>query len=225
MTSPLPRSDTFIFRILTSMALNARVVDLSTVKLTAMARRLQAAEGQQFEAGLRKKPLPDYEWRRLSLIGRSLKGGPSVLEVGPGRGYLSRMIAKGARYPRQEVVDIVAPPRSIAGKYGPGVTFRRESVADLPDPDGAFDTVLCFEVLEHLDDDTLPRALAQIRRVCARRLMVSMPFMEPLPLPAYHRQRFDPDRLQTLFPTATFTLLMKTPVTRVPWVMIEEIRS
>ena len=207
------------------MALNARVVDLSTVKLTAMARRLQAREAREFDSGLRKKPLPDYEWRRLSLIGRSLKGGPSLLEVGPGRGYLSRMIAKGGLYPRHEVVDIVNPPRSIAGKYGPGVTFRQESVAHLADPDAVFDTVLCFEVLEHLDDETLPLALAQIRRVCGRRLMVSMPFMEPEPLPAYHRQRFDPERLKALFPTAKFTLLMKTPVTRVPWVLIEEMRG
>lgn len=207
------------------MNLKARIIDLSTVPLTAMAGRLQAMEARQTESGQRKKPLPDYEWRRLSLVGRSLKGAPSLLEIGPGRGYLSRMIAKGGLYPRHEVVDIVGPPRNIAGKYGPRVKFRQESVADLADPDGAFDTVVCMEVLEHLDDDTLPRALAQIRRVCARRLIMSVPFMEPEPLPAYHKQRFDVARVRETFPAGRYSLLLKSPVTRVPWLLIEEILS
>lgn len=207
------------------MALRAGVVELSTVNLTPMARRMRAERIARYGEEKARRGFQDYDWQRLSYVGRRLKGAPSILEVGPGRGFLSRMIAKGGKYPRQVAVDVVDPPKSPKHKYGPGVEFRQQSVVDLPDPDGAFDTVLCMEVLEHLDDDALPRAIAQIRRVCARRLIISVPYLEPLPLPAYHRQRFDEARVKTLFPDAKYTLLLKTPVNRLPWLMIEETRA
>lgn len=204
------------------MPLKARIVQLSNVRLTPMARRLRAERDARWGEAQARKAFPDYEWQRLSYVARRLDGGPSLLEVGPGRGFLSRMIAKGGLYERQEVVDIVDPPRSLRAKYGPGVGFRQMSAADLPDAEGAFDTVLCMEVLEHLDDETLPRALEQVRRVCGRRLILSVPFIEPLPLPAYHRQRFDEGRIRAMFPNARYTLLLKEPVSRLPWLLMEE---
>ena len=204
------------------MALTASAVQLSLVRLTPAARRLRARREARMGQEAATLKFPDYEWRRISYVARRLKGGPSLLEVGPGKGYLSRMIAKGGLYPRQEVVDIVAPSKAVEKKFGAGVIFRQMSVADLPDPDRSFDTVLCMEVLEHLEDDVLPAALAQIRRVCARRLIMSVPFAQPLPLPSYHKQRFDADRLLEMFPKARFTLLFKEPVTRWPWMLIEE---
>ncbi len=207
------------------MTLRASIVQLSSVRMTPMALKMRAEREARWGEAVARKNFPDYEWQRLSFIGRRLKGSPSLLEVGPGRGFLSRMIAKGGRYPRQEVVDITPAPRSIKAKYGPGVVFRQESVTQLADADGAFDTVLCMEVLEHLEDGDFETALAQVRRVCARRLIITLPFAQPLPLPDYHKQRFDADRLERLFPDGRFTLLFKEPVTRWPWVMIEERRA
>jgi hypothetical protein len=79
-----------------------------------------------------------------------------------------------------------------------------------------------MEVIEHLPDGKLERVLAQLRRVAARRLIVSVPFCEPLPLPHYHQQQFTAERILSMFPTAKFTLFLKSPVTRVPWMLIDE---
>ncbi|WP_374273796.1 class I SAM-dependent methyltransferase [Brevundimonas sp.] len=202
--------------------MKAKIVQLSSVAMTPMALKIRAQRDARWGEAVARKNFPDYEWQRLSYVGRRLKGSPSLLEVGPGRGFLSRMIAKGGRYARHEVVDVAEAPNNVAGKFGPKVVYRRQSVTDLTDADGAFDTVLCTNVLERLDDEELARALDQLRRVCARRLIITLPFAQPLPLPDYLHQRFDTETLEALFPTGAFTLLFKEPVTRVPWVVIEE---
>lgn len=200
------------------MSLFGKIVDLTSVDIHPYAMTLREVAVQRNgseEAHDRKFPL--HDWQRLSHVFDLLRPGATCLEVGPGRGFLTKMLAQGRRYEHITAVDIVQ--RNAIPKT---VDFRIMSIADLRFEDRSFDTVLCMEVLEHLDDGVFETALANIRRVCRGQLIVTVPFLEPLPLPDYHKQRFDARRIRSVFPDAMHSILLKNPVTRVPWMLLEE---
>lgn len=200
------------------MSLFGRIVDLSSVDMHPYALALrEAAIARKGSAEEQDRAFPLYDWQRLSYVYGLLRPGSTCLEVGPGRGFLSKMLVQGKRYERLNAIDITqrnAIPKSVE--------FEIMSVADLRFEDRSFDTVLCMEVLEHLDDGLFSAALAHIRRVCRGQLIVTVPFMEPQPLPAYHKQHFDERRIRSLFPNALTSLLLKNPIVRVPWMLVEE---
>jgi SAM-dependent methyltransferase len=87
------------------------------------------------------------------------------------------------------------------------------SIGALCFANGAFDCVICTEVLEHLPHDVLSHATLEIARVSRRHCIISVPNRERLQFgrrtcPACrsslhahgHLQRFDPDRLASLLP-------------------------
>jgi len=96
----------------------------------------------------------------------------SVLEVGCGRGHLAGLLAAS-----HDVVacDMVIDPR-LADRFQ-AVRFREETLDGLSFADRSFDTVVCTHVLEHVRD--LPRAVAELRRVARRRLVVVLPRQRP----------------------------------------------
>ncbi len=98
--------------------------------------------------------------------------GERVLEVGCGRGYLAGILAQKWSV---TAVDIVIPAELPARK--PQVHFQQASVEHLPFADGTFDTVVCTHTLEHVQH--LDRAIAELRRVAARRLIVVVPRQRP----------------------------------------------
>lgn len=103
--------------------------------------------------------------------------GKRVLDYGCGSGYGSALIAETAR--RVTAVDVA--PEAIAYARS---KFAREDVLEfkaiepskrLPFADASFDTVISFQVFEHVRDTTL--YLSEIRRVLARggRLLLVTP--------------------------------------------------
>ncbi|MDH4197004.1 MAG: methyltransferase domain-containing protein [Candidatus Aminicenantes bacterium] len=56
---------------------------------------------------------------------------------------------------------------------GPAGRFREGDVVNLPYPAADFDTVLAFEVLEHVEDTD--RAIAELKRVARRTIILSVP--------------------------------------------------
>lgn len=73
----------------------------------------------------------------------------------------------------------------------------------------ARDVVTCFEVIEHVPTDQVELAVRCLRGVARKQLLVSVPFLEPLPLYKGHRTRFDHVLLDKLFPDARFTVFGK----------------
>jgi ubiquinone/menaquinone biosynthesis C-methylase UbiE len=99
-----------------------------------------------------------------------------LLEVGCGEGHLIAHLTKQL----PTLTQIAACDRSLeklATVRPTSIEFRTGSVYALPYPDRAFDLVVCCEVLEHLEEPA--RALAELRRVTSRYLLVSTP-REPL---------------------------------------------
>lgn len=94
---------------------------------------------------------------------RLLTGRGSVLEVGIGPG----VVAERLRNRGVEVVTADLDPR-----LGPDVAA---SVTSLPFADDAVSAVAAFEVLEHLPVEVLPAAVAELGRVAAETVVVSVP--------------------------------------------------
>jgi SAM-dependent methyltransferase len=98
---------------------------------------------------------------------RRLVGGKRVLEIGFGDGYGADYLAQSAA----EVVgvDMTAAniPRARARYPRPNLRFEQTGGGPLAFPDGAFDAVVAFQVIEHIPEPQLPAFLAEIRRVMA----------------------------------------------------------
>jgi ubiquinone/menaquinone biosynthesis C-methylase UbiE len=97
--------------------------------------------------------------------------GEAVLEVGCGRGLLAGKLAELFRVTACDIVT----PRAL--EASPRLTFIEASAEGLPFDNDAFETVICTHVLEHVRD--LPGALAELRRVAARRLIIVVPRERP----------------------------------------------
>lgn len=97
----------------------------------------------------------------------------SILDVGAGEGYTTRVIAEATR---TAVTGVELEPAVVAKArtLHPGLTFLSASIYRLPFPDGAFDLVVATEVLEHLD--TPSDALRELRRITREWCLVSVPY-------------------------------------------------
>jgi SAM-dependent methyltransferase len=107
------------------------------------------------------------ERRLLPWALRGVDLGPEVLEIGPGFGVTTRLLAR--RVPALTAVEI--DPRLAArlrGELGSAVRVVEGDGAELPFPDGAFTGVACFTMLHHVPSPARQDALfAEARRVLA----------------------------------------------------------
>jgi 2-polyprenyl-3-methyl-5-hydroxy-6-metoxy-1,4-benzoquinol methylase len=103
----------------------------------------------------------------------------SILDVGCGEGVLTERWAR--RLGEQPVVGLDLPDAKLqaewTARHRENLEFRTFDGGDLPFADGSFDLVAATEVLEHVPDPE--RTLAEMARVAARHLLVSVP-REPL---------------------------------------------
>lgn len=100
----------------------------------------------------------------------------TVLEVGCGEGLLAHHLVTAADRPaRFHACDLSLD--SVLPDLDRLIEFREASIYKLPYPDDSFDLVICCEVLEHLERPT--QALAELRRVASRAVLISTPW-EPV---------------------------------------------
>lgn len=112
---------------------------------------------------------------RYEAVARHVEATPgqTLLEVGSGSRGIAPYLAERWQLTACDVsfsdygAPIVAPP---------GRARRVEaSVLQMPFADDSFDVVVALDLLEHLAADDRPRALAELRRVAGRRLIVGCP--------------------------------------------------
>ena len=112
------------------------------------------------------------------LLAPRLVGAGTLLEVGCGAGYsterLRPLLPDGCEF---LACDVGPTLIAAARARNPQVHVSRQSVYALGLPDKAVDVVVMLEVLEHLDDPA--RALAELRRVARRHVILSTP-REPI---------------------------------------------
>lgn len=92
---------------------------------------------------------------RKNITGHSLK----ILNVGAAGGASSKWLEEFG-----EVTSLETDPVFLEHLHDNGMNVLNASVIDMPFTDNSFDLVCAFDVIEHVENDTL--ALEEINRVC-----------------------------------------------------------
>jgi len=155
-------------------------------------------------------PAPRHR-RRLILRMAATMEWSSALDAGCGNGALLAAIA--GRFPGKDLAGADVSDKVIAADRGryPGINFQIFDLASSALP-AKFDLVLCSEVLEHVQD--VPRALANLKSMCVRWLILTVPAGRIFEIDRLvgHRQHFNRDSLTTMLNQAGFI-----PVTMWRW--------
>jgi SAM-dependent methyltransferase len=127
----------------------------------------------------------------------TLGSGKRVLDAGCGTGYGSTILAAGNA--REVVgVDVAADVlAAVSARMPDGVELREADVSNLPFDAGAFDVVVCFEVIEHVNDAVA--VLDEFARVLAEDgvLAISSPNRDVYtPGNPHHRYEFVPQEFE-----------------------------
>lgn len=122
-------------------------------------------------SGFRESPLEQA--RIADLFSHIPPSGARALDVGARDGYLSLRLATCF----ESVVALDLRQPEIAH---PRVECVAANAASLQYPDGAFDLVLCSEVLEHIPSPTLEAACREIVRVASDRIVIGVPLEQDL---------------------------------------------
>jgi len=150
--------------------------------------------------------------------------GQTALDIGSGAGFYARALSqRGFRVTAVDLNPAIPSPVPVAQARLNALPFARP-----------FDTVLCFDVLEHEPDEE--GALRQLRRLVGRRLILSVPNADDHLLLPYnvtykhhidktHRREYVPDELKARLTAAGFRLVCMRPEGPVhPAVLSEFIR-
>jgi SAM-dependent methyltransferase len=97
----------------------------------------------------------------------------TVLEIGVGEGFLSGLLSE--RFPEKRFtgVDLDAEKLAALHQLFGRIETHQADICQLDGLPGRYDLVICAEILEHLAEPD--RALAQIRRLGPRRVIVTVP--------------------------------------------------
>lgn len=125
---------------------------------------------------LYRKHIEQFQECLFELLTRS--DPTSVLDAGCGEGFVAQYLKR--RDPSLEVTGIDRNAQAVA--YARQVmevdaTFQTGDLYALPFSDGSFDTVVCSEVLEHLDRPDA--AVEELKRVARNHVLITVP-LEPL---------------------------------------------
>jgi SAM-dependent methyltransferase len=155
---------------------------------------------QQYRASTSEKLRTDD---LLRLIPES---GQAALDVGARDGHFSRLIAD--RFTEVTALDLNCPQIDH-----PRVKCVKGDITHLDFPDGAFDFVLCAEVLEHIPPALLMQACSELARVTRGLLLIGVPYQQDIRVgrtrcrscgkhnpPWGHVNAFDELHLRSLFP-------------------------
>ncbi len=162
------------------------------------------------------------DWLRINYCYQLVNNiGKNVLDVGTGPGALLNTLHFDTNI--QSAIGIDIRNYSKLVKLDDAIDIRIMDVGNMTFEDASFDTVICMEVLEHLNSDTFVSALSELRRVASERLIMTVPLCEPEPISQYHKKRFILDDIIKDFQGEKYTILQ--PKRGTPWVMIEENRK
>jgi ubiquinone/menaquinone biosynthesis C-methylase UbiE len=154
-------------------------------------RKLKLLKKEQYPKPKKGDPLPFYYWpvigklyrERVEICLNALPSGGRVLEVGFGSGLLFPSLKE--RFDEIHGIDLnadVSGTQAAFDQLGIPTFLKKGTILDLPYEDHFFDAVLCVSILEHLQPDSLPRAIDEIKRVLkpSGDLVYGVPVERPL---------------------------------------------
>ncbi len=126
----------------------------------------------------------------------TIAAGRRALDAGCGAGYGTAILARAGARSTTGIDVAAAVLEAVQGGMPEGVRLDVGDVRELPYEDSSFDLVVCFEVIEHVDDQA--KAIDEMARVLAPSgvLLVSSPNREMHPpINPHHAHEFLPDEL------------------------------
>ena len=141
------------------MELKKKIVNMTDDDVSNMYRELDCRAGD--------RPTDSSEESLDYCISNFAPGAKTLLDVGCGRGYFIKKVAKDA--PALELTGCDVKEHVDLGK----AAYRKGSIFKLPFEDGAFDIVTCQHTIEHLVD--VQAAMTELKRVCKKQLIIITP--------------------------------------------------
>ena len=169
--------------------------------------------------GTKDNLLRRHDYARWSFVLGKIPDGSTILDIGVGVGQFVNAAARTNRFARICGVDINKHSHFLDSEVG-GVEMHYVNATELTFEDGEFDYVTCMEVIEHLNDDDMEKAISEIRRVAGKKAIITFPYCEREPIPKYHKQRYTMPRIRKLFPEAKIGLFVRDRW--INWAYVEE---
>lgn len=177
-----------------------RTIDLPSVKLHPAAFEVLT----EFKAaGVPQNGLRASDYRRWTVALSAIEDGGELIDVGIGIGQFPAIALRSGKF--EQVTGADMRPHSALQKVD-GYHFEAYNLCNHPGVLSA-DVVTCMECIEHIASPDFEKAVEHLKMMTRRQLIVTVPFEEELPLPPYHKQRFDTARMQQLFPGCSLTYL------------------
>lgn len=158
-----------------------------------------------------------HDYRRWSHVYEMLPEKVSILDIGIGAGQFVNACARSQRFGR--IVGMDYTQTTGLQHLSKHWEFVKRSLTAAVSPGMRSEYVTCMECIEHISDPDFEVAVENLKFLATRKLIVTVPFEEPEPLPHFHKQRFDMDRLLRLFPSSRVTLL--TYRGKAMWAVVE----
>lgn len=128
-----------------------------------------------------------------------------VLDLGCGPGFLAPACKPNAAV--FTGMDFSQEAIAMASELFPGATFRCGDITKpLPFTDRSFDTVVCSETLEHVEDPH--QVVLEMGRVSCRYLVMTVPIM--MPIRGHVHPSWDKERLISLIPSGFFPVELRS---------------
>ncbi len=179
------------------------------------------------ESWERATDTPVFAEKARVLVSMIPAGTRRLLDLGCGNGLITERLRE-----RYAVVGLDWSLVALGFTRGERVCA---SAARLPLKSGAFDIILCSELLEHLSEDDLRSALREMTRLGAGHLLISVPNRESTHIndvkcptcgcvfnASHHQRSFTPQALGALFPgyRSIETRVGGTPVRDYPMALL-----
>lgn len=97
----------------------------------------------------------------------------TILDVGCGEGFMLERIRMSGIGQTAEGVDFSQKAIKLGHEIHPTLMLRQGDIYQLPYADNSFDTVLCSEVLEHLEYPE--KAMKELQRVSSKQCIITVP--------------------------------------------------
>lgn len=166
---------------------------------------------------MRNSKVDPYLWRKqvnknkIHILDRWVQGN-RILDVGCGSGAYAKHLSNNGL-----IVFAIDIEDRISNKGG--INFINTKVPPIPTKDNVCDTLILFDVLEHVDEEKI---MKEVKRVTCQRLILSVPSDNNGFLPLYglshlhnvdkgHLREYNPDSIRTLMKSFGFHIVHIQP--------------